>query len=181
MGQGYRSNLNNINVDAAAVTLATTMKALWPVALTMNPANYWKPRMWQKITAFGKATTDGTAGNYVFEGAYGAGDAPAALAAGATVAGTVSQTNISWTAWMYIECRTSGPTGTFRIWGQWNPAVALVASTLSPYLFPGSAPADITVDTTAASLAGTMQLQRSGTGVWTATTTNLILEEGQGA
>ena len=181
MGQGYRNNINNIIADQTAITLATTMKALWPVALTMNLANYWKPRMWQKITAWGKATTDVTAGNYVFEGAYGAGDAPAALAAGPTVAGSVSQTNITWTAYMYIECRTSGPTGTFRIWGEWRPSVALLASTLQPYLFPASAPADITIDTTAASLAGTMQAQRSGTGVWTMTTTGLIIEEGQGA
>lgn len=181
MGQGYRSNLNNIIADQSPITLSTTMKALWPVALTMNLANYWKPRMWQKITAWGKATTDGTAGNYVFEGAYGSGDAPAALAAGATVAGSTSQTNISWHAWMIIECRTSGPTGTFRIWGEWRPAVALLASTLQPYLFPNATPADITIDTTTASLAATMQLQRSGVGVWTATTTNLILEEGQGS
>lgn len=180
MGIGYRSTLNNIIVDQTAITLATTMKALWPVALTMNAANYWKPRMWQKITAFGKATTDGTAGNYVFEGAYGAGDAPAALAAGATVAGTVSQTNVTWRAEMYIECRTVGTSGTFRIWGEWRPVVALLASTLQPYLFPNATPADITVDTTAASLAGTMQAQRSGAGVWTMTTTNLYLEEGFG-
>lgn len=180
MGIGYRSTLNNIIVDQTAVTLSTTMLALWPVALSIVPANYWKPRMWQKITAFGKATTDGTAGNYVFEGAYGTGNAPAALAAGATVAGTVSQTNISWTAWMIMECRTAGATGTCRIYGEWRPAVALLASTLQPYLFPASAPADITIDTTAASSAPTMQAQRSGAGVWTMTTTNLIIEEGFG-
>lgn len=177
MGIGYRSTLNNIIVDQSPITLSTTMLALWPVALTMVAANYWKPRMWQKITAFGKATTDGTAGNYVFEGAYGTGAAPAALAAGATVAGTVSQTNISWTAWMVMECRTAT---TCRIWGEWRPAVALLASTLQPYLFPASAPVDITFDPTIVSSAPTMQAQRSGAGVWTMTTTNLLVEEGLG-
>jgi hypothetical protein len=165
-----------ITVDESAVTLATTMKALYPAARTVIPSNQWRPGKIWKVTAFGKATTDGTAGNYVFEMAYGSGDAPTPLAAGATVAGTVSQTNISWWAEGYMECRAIGTSGVARIWGTWRPAVALLASTLQPYLFPASAPADITIDTTASGNGITFQLQRSGAGVWTATTTNLVLE-----
>lgn len=179
MAEGYR-NLrlaSHILVDESAVTLATTMKALWPAARTILPANFWYPGKTIKLTAFGKATTDGTAGNYVFELGYGTGDAPTPLVAGATVAGTISQTNVTWTAYAYMECRTVGATGTVRMWGQWSPAVALVASTLSPYLFPSATPADVTIDTTVGTNAPTFQLQRSGVGVWTATTTALIVEE----
>ena len=108
---------------------------------------------------------------------YGSGDAPTPLVAGATVAGTVSQTNIPWVADAMVECRTIGATGTLRMTGEWRVAVALLASTLQPYLFPNATPADITVDTTAATNALTFQLQRSGAGVWTATTTNIFFEE----
>lgn len=176
---GYRNFRGSsfLPADEGAVTLATTMKSLWLPGKTLVPVGVWKPGKVLKITAFGKATTDGTAGNYVFEMAYGAGDAPTPLVAGATVAGTVSQTNITWSAWGYAECRTYGTTGTIRMWGQWSPAVALLASTLQPYVFPGSAPADTTVDTTVGTNALTFQLQRSGAGVWTATTTGLIWEE----
>lgn len=166
----------HVVVDETAITLSTTMKALWVAARTILPSNYWRVGKVVKLTAFGKATTDGTAGNYVFEMAYGSGDAPTPLAAGATVAGTISQTNVTWIAEGYMECRAIGATGTARMWGRWMPAVALLASTLQPYIVPSSAPADITIDTTVGTNAVTFQLQRSGVGVWTATTTGLLFE-----
>jgi hypothetical protein len=179
MAEGYRNlrSVSHILVDESPVTLATTMKALWPPARTITPANFWYVGKTVKITAFGKVTTDGTAGNYVFEMAYGSGDAPTPLVAGATVAGTVSQTNITWSAWGYAECRAIGTSGTLRLWGQWSPAVAVLASTLQPYVFPNATPADTSIDTTVGTNGLTFQLQRSGAGVWTATTTDLIIEE----
>lgn len=179
MAEGYRNLrlVSHILVDEAAVTLATTMKALWPAARTILPATFWYPGKILKISAFGKMTTDGTAGNYVFELGYGSGDAPTPLVAGRTVAGTVSQTNITWNAWAYMECRTIGASGTCRMWGRWEPDVAILASTLSPYLIPSATPADVTIDTTVGTNAPTFQLQRSGAGVWTATTTAIVLEE----
>jgi hypothetical protein len=176
---GYRALIlpSHIIADESPVTLATTMKALWPAAKTLMPVGFWSVGKIVKVTAFGKMTTDGTAGNYVFEMGYGSGDAPTPKASGATVAGTVSQTDISWWAEGYMECKTLGTSGTCRMWGMWSPAVAVLASTLQPYLFPNSAPTDITIDTTVGTNAITFQLQRSSTGVWTATTTNLIVEE----
>lgn len=160
------------------MTLATTMKALWPTSRTITPAPFWYAGKIIRVTAFGKLTTDGTAGNYVFEMAYGTGDAPASpIAVGATVAGTVSQTNITWTAQGYVECRSAGPTGVIRMWGIWEPAVAVLASTLQPYLFPNATPADLTLDTTNSTFGPTFQLQRSGAGVWTAATTSVFIEE----
>ncbi len=177
--KGYRVSWgpSRLTADESAITLATTQKALWLPAKTLIPSGLWEPGKIFQLTAFGKATTDGTAGNYAFEMAYGAGDAPAAFAVGATVAGTVSQTNISWIAQGWMEVRSIGTAAVARMFGFWKPAVALLASTLQPYIFPASAPADISVDTTVSTNAITFQLQRSSTGVWTATTTGLILEE----
>jgi len=180
MADGGYTNLRQqavLPADESPITLSTTQKALWLPAKTLIPAGIWKPGKIIKLRAFGKATTDGTAGNYVFEIGLGAGDAPAALVTGATVAGTVSQTNIAWCAEAYAECRSFGTAGVLRLWGLWEPAVALVASTLGPYLMPGSAPADISFDFTVGTNALTFQCQRSGAGVWTMTTTSIIFKE----
>lgn len=179
MAKGYRVawGPSHLTADEGVITLATTMKALWLPAKTLIPSGLWEPGKKFKLTAFGKATTDGTAGNYIFELAYGAGDAPTPLVAGATVAGTVSQTNVTWKAEGYIECRNIGTAGVIRMWGEIRPVVALLASTLQPYLIPNATPADISVDTTVSTNAFTLQAQRSGAGVWTMTTTGLILEE----
>jgi len=179
MATGYRALWlpSHILADEGAITLSTTMKALWLPAKTLIPTGFWLPGKIVKLTAWGKATTDGTAGNYVFEMAYGTGDAPTPLVAGATVAGTVSQTNISWKAEGHMECRSIGTAGVFRMSALFYPAVALLASTLQPYLCPASAPADISIDTTVGTNAVTFQAQRSGAGVWTMMTTGLILEE----
>lgn len=176
-GLFYRDTRQPVIVaDESAITLATTQKALWPYARTILPANYWTVGKTVKLTAFGKATTDGTAGNYVAGIGYGASDAPTALAAGATVAGTTSQTNITWRFEAYVTCRTIGSSGTLIAHGQWVPAVAILASTLQPYILPASAPAAVTVDTTVGTNALVLTLQRSGAGSWTATTTALYME-----
>jgi hypothetical protein len=166
-----------LTADESAITLATTMKALWLPAKTMIPTGVWAPGKIITVEAFGKATTDGTAGNYVFEVGLGAGDAPAALVTGATVAGTVSQTNVTWRARISAECRTYGTAGVLRLWGVMEPVVALLASTLQPYLMPNVTPADISFDFTAGTNALTLQAQRSGAGVWTMTTTSLKMYE----
>lgn len=159
--------------DESPITLATTQKALWLPAKTLIPAGVWYPGKIVKLTAFGKATTDGTAGNYVFGAGLGAGDAPAAIVIGATVAGTISRTADTWMAELFAECRSYGTAGILRLWGFVTPVVSLLASTLQPYLMPAATPADITFDFTAGTNALTLQAQRSGVGVWTMTTTSL--------
>jgi hypothetical protein len=175
-GEGYHNmQLDPIIVDESPITLATTQKALWPYARTLLPANFFSRvgrSVHQKI--FGKATTDGTAGNYVAGLGYGSADAPTALAAGATVAGSTSQTNVSWIADAYFTSRTQGATGTLVGWGLFVAAVALMASTLQPYTLPSSALAAVTVDTTVGTNSPVLSLQRSGAGVWTATTQAII-------
>jgi hypothetical protein len=179
MPAGYRSLWlpSHLTADEGAITLATTMKALWLPAKTLIPAGFWYPGKKVKLTAFIKATTDVTAGNYVFGMGLGAGDAPAAIVTGATVAGTVSRTNDTMEAHGYAECRTFGTAGILRLWGGWEPVVSLLASTLQPYKFPATLPADITFDFTVNTNALTFQAQRSGAGVWTMATTGLLMEE----
>lgn len=176
-GEGYHdSRIQPIVADETAITLGTAQKALWPYARTLLPAGFFSTvgRTIQ-IKVFGKATTDGTAGNYVAGLGYGASDAPTALAAGASAAGTVSQTNISWTAEAYVTSRLAGATGTLFAYGVWTPAVALLASTLQPYIMPSSAGVAVTVDTTVGTNSPVLTLQRSGAGVWTATTQAIIM------
>jgi hypothetical protein len=175
-GEGYHNmQIEPITADQGAITLATTQKALWPYATTITPANFFSNvGRTVHIKAFGKVTTDGTAGNYVGGIGYGSSDAPTALAAGASVAGTVSQTNISWIADVYATAELSGASGKLKGWGLWVPAVAVLASTLQPYTLPNSALAQVTVDTTVGTNSLVLTLQRSGAGVWTATTQALI-------
>jgi hypothetical protein len=121
----YRDQRGTIFVDEAAITLATTQKALWVPARTILPATYFnRPGKTVKISAFGKATTDGTAGNYVFEMAYGAGDAPSAAGYRARpMAGTTSQTNIYVDALMAsleLPLLRRYRAHVAGMWGQWS-------------------------------------------------------------
>jgi hypothetical protein len=157
--------------DEQAVTLATTMKALWPDARTTIPAGALQNGRVFRVTAYGKATTDGTAGNYVWEVALGTGDAPAALATGATVAAVTGQTDVPWMAHAFAECRVAGTSGVIRLYG----FVQAVTNPAGVYIIPSTNPVNITFNTTTAA-ALTVQLQRSGAGVYTATTTSVMLE-----
>ena len=178
-GEGYHNaQIEPISADQGPITLATTQKALWPYACTLLPANFFaNVGKTIHIKAFGKATTDGTAGNYVAGIGYGATDAPTALAAGATVAGTISQTNLSWILDMYVTSRLAGASGSVVGWGIWTAAVALLASTLQPYLLPASALTGVTVDLTVGTNSPVFTLQRSSTGVWTATTQAIVFSD----
>jgi hypothetical protein len=159
--------------DLAAVTLSTTNKALYPAGSFPNlGGQYWaRPGKKQRITMFGKITTDGTAGNGQFVVYYGTGgDANGTILVSQTaVAISTSQTNISWMAEFYIRCTATGASGALEVvgWCMFNEA-ALVAH----QLIPASAAAAVTVDLTAANIIS-VQYNRSGAGVWTMTTQDL--------
>lgn len=161
--------------DNAAITLSTTGLALWSTAqFSLLPANYWLPGRSIKMTAFGKGTSDGTASNWTWS-VSASNAANTNLVSGTASAVTVSQTNFSWMMEGYITCRTIGATGTVQQHGIVFPAVTAFASTLQPLIIPASAPTTTTVDTTAAG-GCSLQLARSGAGVHTATTTELLIE-----
>lgn len=159
--------------DEGTVTLATTMKAMWPDARTLIPVAEWRAGKIFRLTAFGKITSDGTGANLVAEFAIGTGDAPAGATVGLSTAGTISRTDDTWMAQGFLECRVTGTSGVARMWGFWEPATSFLATN---YLIPHTLPANVTVNTTLATNAFTFQLQRSGAGVWTAATTSVVLE-----
>lgn len=159
--------------DQVAITLATTQKALWAPGQTMVPANYWYvgKRVW--LHAAVKLVTDGTAGNYVFGMAYGAGDAPTPIVVGSSQAGVVSKTFLAIFDG-YAQCRSIGAAGTLSMSGFVYPDLSGVLSTAIPYVFPTAGVTVVsTIDTTVGTNALTFQAQRSGAGVWTAATVDL--------
>jgi hypothetical protein len=166
----------HIVVDESAITLASTQKALWAPARTILPANYWRVGKVVKLTAFCKATTGATPGNYAYAMAYGSGDAPTPIVASVARAAVASQTNIPLTIEGYMECRSIGAAGTCRMWGKAFADLALQLSTNQPNLFPSSAPADVTIDTTVGTNAVTFQMSRSGSTAETVTTVGLLFE-----
>jgi hypothetical protein len=165
----YRDMFNSPEVlDQAAITLATTQKALWTPPKTLIPANWWWVGKVVKLTAAIKFVTDGTAGNYVFGAGAGTGDAPAVIVVGSSQAGIVSKTFLAIMEATY-ECRSLGTAGTLAIFGEIRPDLSGLLSTTTPYIFPTAGATVVsTLDMTLATTALTFQAQRSGAGVWTA-------------
>jgi hypothetical protein len=178
----YRSSRTPwVLVDQAAVTLLTTDLNLFPANITLLPANYWFEGKTVKLTAWGKSTSDGTAGNIVVGIGIGAANPPTLITKSAAVAGTVSKTGFSWRFEAYATCRTvtvGATLGTFMFWGAFDTDPAgLLASTLSPLMVPQSLNVTQSIDTTLGTQSLTLTMNRSGAGVWTATTQSLYVEE----
>jgi hypothetical protein len=155
----------HISADVASVTLATTDKALIPVAnIPVLGSNYfgWIGKA-MRIRLFGRITTAATPGNGTFDIYWGTGaDANGTiLASSATVALTASQTNLSWDLDLIVRCRVLGTSGALFVTGRAFFNNAVIANTLQPLLIPASAPAQTTVDLTAANVISP-QFKRSG-------------------
>jgi hypothetical protein len=158
----------HIYADVAAVTLATTNKALYPASnFPVLGGQYWaRPGKKLKIRLFGRITTALTPGNFQLGVYYGTGaDANGVLLASSIAqALTASQTNLSWEADLYVHCRSIGSAGTLFVTGHilFNEAVC------TPHiLLPGSAPAvSGACDLTAANIIS-VQANRSGSTVET--------------
>lgn len=162
--------------DQAAITLATTQKALWLPALTILPANYWTVGKKVKLTAFLKLVTAVTPGNYVFAMAYGAGDAPAPIVVSAARAAVASQT-FAAVIEGYATCRSIGVTGTLSMWGMAIVDLLGVLSTAQPILFPQAGGSVVsTIDTTVGTNALTFQMSRSGSTAETAVAVDVLME-----
>src|SRR6185312_817120 len=152
--------------DLATVTLSTTDKALYSAsAFPVLGGQYWaRPGKKLHIRLFGKITTGTTPGNLTFDIYYGSGaDATGTiLASSAAFALTASQTNLSWTAEIWVRCITTGSAGSLYCVGEFGANVGVVASTLQPVMIPASAAAaSASVDLTAANIIS-VQAKRSG-------------------
>jgi hypothetical protein len=157
-----------ISVDVAAVTLATTNKALYPAgAFPVLGGQYWaRPGKKIRIRMFGRITTAATPGNLQFNTYYGSGaDATGTIImSSATLALTASQTNLSWESEQYVHCRTTGGGTLGSLFGTGKALFnnAVVASTLQPIMIPASVPAVVgSLDLTSANIIS-CQFLRSG-------------------
>jgi len=116
-------------------------------AKTLIPTGFWVPGKIVKLTAFGKATTDGTAATMFSKWPTARATRRRRwLQARRSRNGIADQRHLE--GGRLYECRSVGTAGFFRMWGEMRPAVALLASTLQPYIFPNATPADISIDTT---------------------------------
>ena len=155
-----------VTVSPAAVTLAATAKALYTASqFPVLGGQYWA-RVGKKICIelFGVTTTGITPGNGSFNVYYGSGaDATGVLLmTGTPVALTASQTALTWTARLFVECITTGSVGTLRCTGEasFNPAV--LGASLQPIMLPtATAAVSGACDLTAANIIS-VQYLRSG-------------------
>jgi hypothetical protein len=152
--------------DVAAVTLASTAKALIPPAnIPVIGGNYFNfIGKALRIRLFGRITTVLTPGNGQLSLYYGTGaDANGViLAQSGAVALTASQTNMSWQAEVIVRCRTLGSSGTLFVTGEFRANVAVLATSLQPMLIPPTAPAASPACDLTASLLLSPQFSRSG-------------------
>ena len=154
-----------IVADVAAVTLAATNKALYPVSnfAPFGGAGYWWVGKKIMIRVFGRMTTVLTPGNGQLAVYYGNGtDANGViLASTAAHALTASQTNLTWEAKIFVRCVSIGSAGTLFCDGNLVFNEALVAAR---QMIPASAPVvSAAVDLTSATNIISVQYNRSGT------------------
>jgi hypothetical protein len=155
-----------IGADIAAVTLAATAKALYPVSNFPVLGGQYFSRIGKKlhVVLFGRMTTVLTPGNLTIVVYYGTGaDANGVIICqSAAVALIASQTNLSWQADIMVHARSLGATGTLFGCGTFQCNPALIASTAQPLMIPASAPAvSGSCDLTAANIIS-VQALRSG-------------------
>lgn len=153
-----------ITSDVAAVTLAATNKALYPIAnVPAMGKDYWWVGKKVRIEAFGRITTAVTPGNLTLALFYGTGADANGVSLAASAAQTLiaSQTNISWRCRLTIHCRSTGSAGTLFCTGEAQFGAAVIAA--SGFLIPATAPAvSASVDLTVASNVLSLQALRSG-------------------
>ena len=162
-----------VAADVAAVTLAATAKALYPVgAFPALGAGYFNQFLGKaiRIKLFGRITTVLTPGNGSFDVYFGTGaDANGTiLASSGALALSPSQTNVSWQVELDVTVRklNDASSGALLVTGKADFNVGVLASTLAPMLIPATAPAQVTVDLSSSNIIS-VQFKRSGSTVET--------------
>lgn len=157
-----------VTTSPAAVTLATTAKALYTASQFPVLGGQYFARVGKKlkIRLFGVMTTVLTPGNGSFNVYYGTGaDANGVpLMTGTPAALTASQTALTWTLEIVVTCITTGSLGTLRCsgWAHFNEALQVPMQML-PTATAGVSGA---CDLTAANIVS-VQYLRSGSTVET--------------
>lgn len=164
-GQFYNDLLKPfIITPVTAVTLATTNKALYPVAnIPSMGKDYWYAGKTVRIRAFGQMTTGATPGNLTLALLYGTGadNVGVSIVASAALTLVAGQTNLSWTVDVTTRCISIGSAGTLFGTGSFAVNTALIAA--GQALLPASAPVvSAACDLTVASDVLSLQALRSG-------------------
>lgn len=153
-----------IITDVAAVTLAATNKALYPVGnVPAMGKDYWWAGKKIALRAFGRITTVLTPGNLTLALLYGTGADANGVSVVASAAQTLlaSQTNLSWEVELKVHCRSIGSAGTLFATGRAFFNTSVIAA--GDFLLPASAAAaSAAVDLTVASNILSLQVLRSG-------------------
>lgn len=136
--------------DQTAITGASEALA-WPAFYSSLPLNYFgQVAKSLRIIAYGKITTAASSqGNITVTPRYGTTTGGTSLLASTATALVASATNIPWRLELYVVCRAIGTSGALFSEGKFETTTAVIASP-STIFTPGSAPAQVTVDTTAA-------------------------------
>lgn len=152
-----------INAAQTAITLAATDKLMYPGYLGARKGGYWSAQKKTKITVIGTLTTAATPGNLGIEAYYGTTDAGGTLlVSSAAIALAATQTNLTLIVEMWFQCGTDGGSGTIKAMGRLTGNSALFSTAANEVMMiPASAPAFVTVDTTADS-GYNLQIKRSG-------------------
>jgi hypothetical protein len=139
--------------DQTAIT-GTSEALMWPAAFSSLVANYFIVGKKMKITARGKVTSAAsTPGSLTLTARFGTTTSGTSLAASAATALAASKTNITWILELWATCRAVGSSGSLIAEGRfmYDGAGALFSTAANnPLLFPASAAAAATVDTTVA-------------------------------
>lgn len=150
--------------DVAAVTLAATNRALYPIAnVPAMGKDYWWSGKKVMIEVFGRITTVLTPGNLTLALFYGTGADANGVSICASAAQTLiaSRTNDVWRAKFFVHCRTPGSAGTLFGWGYGQFSTSVIAA--NTFLIPATAPAvSAAVDLTVANNVLSLQALRSG-------------------
>jgi hypothetical protein len=177
---GYVKKLGpHSTVDVAQVTLASTLKALYPVANT--PAmgkDYWYAGREIEIEVVGRITTAATPGNLILSFLYGTGADANGVTLVSSAAQTLiaSQTNITWRCKATVRCISIGSSGTLFADGEAFFESAVIAARL--FSLPATAPAvSGACDLTVASNVVGLQASRSGSTAETMTVHRVTVRE----
>lgn len=153
-----------ISSDVAAVTLASTNKALYPIAnVPAMGKDYWWVGKKVHISVFGRITTAATPGNLTLALFYGTGADANGVSLVASAAQTLiaSQTSISWRCDLWVHCRSTGSAGTLFARGSAFFGTQVIAA--GDFGFPANTPVvSGACDLTVAGNVLSLQALRSG-------------------
>lgn len=151
--------------DLAAVTLSTTLKALYTAASHPNLGPQYWPHTGKKLwlRAFLKVITFATPGNLVLSLLYGTGaDANGVTLASSAAIALIANQTFSLEVDLFVRAISLGATGTLEANGRAHANPIGIASTAQPIMIPAAGAAvSAAVDETA-SLVLSLQASRSG-------------------